>query len=385
MKPSILFTAFEPSGDAHAAPVIAALRQRVPDLPVFAWGGPRMEAAGATIVGHTGADAAMGLGAIRKIGSVRHHQKRIRQWTRTWRVVVHVAVDSPAANFPICRVTRRQGSRVVHLVAPQLWAWGAWRTRKLRRSTDLVLCLLPFEEEWFTRRDIPAKFIGHPRMNRDLDRAVLAEQADDLPPGTPRIGIFPGSRRQEVKANLRLLVRAFDALRDRHPKITGAVVAADDGLAELCGRQVREIPPGLAFVTGRADGVVAWSDLCLTVSGTMSLDIARQQKPMVGVYRGNPVSVLISKLLLRTPFRLLPNIIAEKEIVAEFVPYAGGIGPIVTAAEAVLTSPRESARQRSELSVVCRRYANKRPAEEAAREIVRLASGARGPESSAKS
>ena len=130
---ALLFTAFEPSGDAHAAPVIQELLRRVPGLKIYAWGGPLMAEAGAHIVQETGLDGAMGLNALAKVSAVRREIRRIRDWSKAYRVLAHVAVDSPAANFPICKEMKAHGARIVHLVAPQLWAWGGWRVGKLRR------------------------------------------------------------------------------------------------------------------------------------------------------------------------------------------------------------------------------------------------------------
>lgn len=363
---AVLFTAFEPSGDAHAAPVIRALLARRPDLRVFAWGGPAMAEAGATVIEQTAGRAAMGLNAIGEAARIRRHIREIHRWSRTYRVLTHVPVDSPAANFPICREMRKSGARVVHLVAPQLWAWGPWRVRKLRRRTDCVLCLLPFEEQWFRERGIPARFIGHPRLNRAIDEDALRDAAQTLPQGSSHVGIFPGSREHEIKANLRLLVSVYTELQGRYGGMAGVIGAATPELEALIRRRIPVFPTGLHLVTARSDVVIAWSDLALTVSGTMSLDITRQRKPMVGVYKTSWPAFLGSKVLLRTPYRLLPNLIAGREIVPEFVPYAGGPMPIVIAAGPYLADSKNRAVQSQELARVCQRYIGKKPAEEAA-------------------
>ena len=194
--PGVLFTAFEPSGDDHAALVIRELRRRHANLPIFAWGGPKMRRAGAEIIAETGADAVMGVPGLAKI---REHQRINRDIAR-WMdnnpgVSVHVPVDSPAANFPVCAMAKKRGIKVVHLVAPQVWAWGSWRVAKLRRLTDLVLCVLPFEEAYFADHDVPARFIGHPLFDEPLDLASLDDRAHDLPGGEPRLAILPISRR----------------------------------------------------------------------------------------------------------------------------------------------------------------------------------------------
>jgi lipid-A-disaccharide synthase len=369
---SILFTAFEPSGDALAAPVIAELRQRVPNLHIYAWGGPKMQEAGATILENTCEDGAMGLSAISRAMRVRREIRKIRRWSKQYRVLAHVAVDSPAANFPICKIFRNAGARVIHLVAPQIWAWAGWRIRKLRRLTDLVLCLLPFEEQWFNDRGVPAKFIGHPVMNRPIDEVALREQMQGLPQGAPRVVILPGSRSQEVSANIRLLAAVFAELQSRHTGMSGIIVAANSDLARIVRRKVKTFPIGLHMITGQVDAAIAWCDLALAVSGTVTLDITRQRKPMVGVYRTGLLSWLGAKFILRTPFVLLPNLIAEREIVPEFAPYIGGPMPIIKAASKYLLDSKNAANQSEELARVCLRYSNKKPGEEAARLIIKV-------------
>ncbi|MCA9286207.1 MAG: hypothetical protein KDA22_13365 [Phycisphaerales bacterium] len=370
--PAVLFTAFEPSGDAHAAPVIAALKRQRPELRIYAWGGQRMEEAGATIVERSADDGAMGLGAVSRALAVRSQIARIRRWSRTYRVLVHVPVDSPAANFPIAKSMAKAGARVVHLVAPQLWAWGAWRVGKLRRCTSEVLCLLPFEERWFRERQIQARFIGHPVLNRELDEAQVRERAASLPGGSPKIAIFPGSRTQEVRRNIRLLATAFTELQGRHTGMGGLIVAANDEIARLVRRRVPVFPTGLHMTVGGIDAAVRWCDLALAVSGTVTLDVAKQCRPMIGVYRTGIVSWLGAKVILRTPYRLLPNIIAGREIVPEFVPHVGGPGPILHAATELLRDSRRLALQREELSRAVARFRGHDPANEAAESILKF-------------
>jgi lipid-A-disaccharide synthase len=290
-------------------------------------------------------------------------------------VVVHVPVDSPAANFPICKILRRRGVKTVHLVAPQLWAWGRWRLGKLRRLTDLVLCLLPFEEQWFNDRGIPARFIGHPAINRLIDQQELRQHMHGLPQGAPRIALFPGSRSQEARANTRLLLNAYVELQSRHQGASGLVVAASPAIAKIVRRKIKTFPTNLHMVSHQAEAVIAWCDLALAVSGTITLEIARQCKPMIGVYKTDLLSWLGSKLILRTPFRLLPNIIAEREIVPEFVPHAGGAGPVIREASRILSDSKHAALQSEQLKRVCLRFANKQPAREAAAHIVKVLKG----------
>jgi len=181
-QPGLLFSAFEPSGDMLAAETIAALRQARPDLRIYGLGGPRMEAAGAELLEHTSQHGTMFLETLRQGWS--HHQrlKRVREWLGEHRITVLVPVDSPAGNWSICRTVREMqpDARIIHLVAPQIWAWAPWRIRRLRRLTDHVLCLLPFEQPWLTDRGVHATFVGHLAFDPPRDAPVDSEE---LPAG----------------------------------------------------------------------------------------------------------------------------------------------------------------------------------------------------------
>lgn len=387
---AMLFTAFEPSGDDHAAVVIAELLARHPGLTIYAWGGERMKAAGAHLVEHTGQDAVMGLPGLAKI---REHQKinqRVGDWLEQHpEVRLHVPVDSPAANFPICKIARKLGRRVVHLVAPQVWAWGTWRIGKLRRVTDMVLCVLPFEEPWFTSRNVPARFIGHPLFERALPADRLDEQANELdamfdhPEGgdeptqaAPKIALLPGSRPGEYTKNLGLLLDSFRELRRRHPEATGMVAATTPLVAERIRSLASELggwPEGLAIVSEKTDAVIHWCDLALVVSGTVTLQIARHGKPMVIVYRSNPLLYFaLARWLLASEFLTLPNLIAGQQVVPELVPHFGGPGPIIDKADQLITQPEVAQRQRDALAHIAEQFHAKRAGPEAADQIDRI-------------
>ncbi len=387
---AILFTAFEPSGDDHASVVIGELLRRHPELTIYAWGGEKMEAAGATVVERTGQDAVMGLPGLAKIREHKRINKRIAKWLAQHpEVKLHVPVDSPAANFPICKIARKQGRRVVHLVAPQVWAWGTWRIGKLRRLTDLVLCVLPFEERWFTERNVPARFIGHPLFDRALPREDLDQRVSELLPtfekpagggtagGEPiRIALLPGSRPGEYNGNFGLLLASFRELRKRHPAAVGLVAATTPAVADRLRTLAADHggwPDGLSIVSSKTDAVLHWCDLALVVSGTVTLQIARHGKPMVIVYRSNPVLYFaLAQWLLASEFLTLPNLIAGREVVPELVPHFGGPEAIIAKADDLITKPEAARRQRQALSEIAELFAAKRAGPEAADQIERI-------------
>lgn len=404
--PAILFTGFEPSGDDHASAVIRELKARHPGVRVFAWGGPRMEAAGAEIVERTGQNAVMGLPGLGKILEHRAINKRVAAWLDANPVAVHVPVDSPAANFPICALAKKRGAKVVHLVAPQVWAWGKWRVNKLRRLTDFVCCLLPFEERYFKDRHVPAKFVGHPLFDEAPELGALdAELAGypEPPAGADwgrKIALMPGSRPKEIERNFPLLIEAFRRLRRDYPDLTGVVAATRADLEPTLRGIARRTPiapgcadrctdgwpDGVTIASDATDAVTRWCDLALVVSGTVTLQIARQHKPMVIVYKSSRLMYwAIAKWLLSTPYFSLPNLIAGERIVPELIPHFGGPEPIVDGAVALLERPEGAAQQRAALREIAEKYDGTHAARGAAEAIARVAGlGAGAPDAPAQ-
>jgi len=373
-KPILLFTAFEPSGDDHASHVIAELKRRHPYLTIYAWGGPKMERAGAIIIERTGDDAVMGVPGFQKIIEHGKINRRIDEWLEDNRVTVHIPVDSPAANFPICQLTRSRGTKIVHMVAPQMWAWGPWRVGKLRRLTDKVLCLLPFEEQWFLSRGVPAKFVGHPLFDEPLDYPAIDARVEALrdrlpqPEGpkdlaaktAPKIAMMPGSRPKELKGTLPALLDAFRRVQADFPKARAVLAVTRPEIEHELRRRAEKLggwPDGMTVVAGDTDAVVRWCDFALVKSGTVTLYVARQHKPMVTFYRPDKLSYyLVGKWIVSTPLFTLPNLIAGKKIVPELIPHFGDGQDLAVGIYRIMRQPNFADDMRDELAKMCKKF-----------------------------
>lgn len=368
---TILFTGFEPSGDDHAAAVISALKRDHPDADVRAWGGPKMEAAGAVLIARTGNDAVMGMPGLAKIREHKKINADIEAWVRDHPIAVHVPVDSPAANFPVCAITKKAGAKVVHLVAPQLWAWGPWRIKKLRRLTDHVMCLLPFEQEWFRERGVKATFVGHPLFDHVPSDEELDVQIEGWPDGSPKIALMPGSRPSEMRANFGLMLTAYNRLAREHPGMRGVVAATRPEVGPVLEQLARDAkqdwPDSLDLKFGSTDAVVRWCDLAIVVSGTVTLQIARQRKPMVIVYKSSRLMwSLVARWIIRTKYFTLPNLVAGREIVPELVPHFTGADPIADRVVSILEDPAAAEAQRRDLGEIADNFEGHHAADEAA-------------------
>jgi lipid-A-disaccharide synthase len=279
----------------------------------------------------------------------------------------------------------------VHLVAPQLWAWGPWRIAKLRRRTDHVLCLLPFEEAWFTVRHVPATFVGHPLFDDPVDAGVLDAEARrrGLPEGPIRLLLLPGSRAKELKRNFPVMLGAFREWSAAHAGLVGVVAATNDQAASALEARAEELggwPDNLLMVIGATDVGVRWCTTAVAVSGTVTLQVARQRRPMVILYKTNELAwKWLARHLITTRFISLPNLIAGREAVTELFPYFKGHERLRHAVEELITDADALDAQRSALDEICARFAGRTAATGAADAIERLAGMRAGAPCSAAS
>lgn len=311
--PRIYISAGEPSGDAHAAPVVAALRHRAPGATIEAFGGPRMAAAGARVLDRMEAFSVVGfVEAIE--GIPRHYRllRRTRDAFRARRYDVAIFVDYPGYHLRAAAAATAAGVPVLYYIAPQLWAWGAGRVRRLAAAVRQLAVILPFEEPFFRDRGVPTTFVGHPLKDGPaLPTRVDARRALALDPGRPVLGVFPGSRAQEVRRiwpvareTARLMCAARPGLQvvvagtrvGRYPDADDAQVVMDD--------------PRLVF---------AAADAGLCKSGTTTLEAALADLPMVITYRLHPVSNFIAFRLLRVPWVGLVNLVADELLCPELI------------------------------------------------------------------
>lgn len=335
-EPGIVFAAFEPSGDALAAPVIEALRKSAPDVPIWALGGPRMQASGAEMIGRTTDHPVMLGGSLSQVAVHHRRLRMLRNWLSHRQVKAFIPVDSPAANWSICRLMRRTQCQVkiIHLAAPQLWAWAAWRISKMRRLSDHVLCLLPFEPAWFTERGLAASFVGHPlfqgpglsAQGNDTTNRLSGEDG-------PKLALLPGSRPSEIRANWPMMARVFEQLRQQHPGLQGLVAAANDSLTHQV-KHAGDLPDRVAMRSDDTNAILAWADIVLVVSGTATLQAAVTGKPMVIVFNVQRWAwQLAGRWIIQTRTFSLPNLIAQSmglgRIVPELVPHFGQVEPVV--------------------------------------------------------
>ena len=266
-------------------------------------------------------------------------------------------VDWTEFNQRLAPKLRALGTKVLWYVAPQVWAWGRWRVAKLRSRTDMLLCLFDFEVPFFSKRNVPARYIGHPFFDVPLDTSRLDALAKEMPQGSPRLGIFPGSRPDEIRKHFPLTLGAFRGLKGLWADAVGVVAAtnpeAERVMRDLAAEEGQGWPEGLKIVVGQSEAVIRWCEFAIVKSGTTTLQVARQCRPMVVFYRkGGRLFNLLIKAVLATKRFALPNILARRKIIPELMPYFGGPGRLIEASAAILRSPEAMEQQRQDLKQV---------------------------------
>ena len=345
----IYVSAGEPSGDAHGAAVVSALRRRR-DVEVEAFGGPKLEAAGAAVRDRMERYSAVGL--VESLWKLPEHVRllgRVRAAFRAGRYDLAILVDYPGYHLRAAAAAAEARVPVLYYIAPQLCAWGAWRVRRLASVRRLAV-ILPFEEPFFRERGVPTTFVGHPLRDRPPAPArAEARRVLGLDLARPVLGLFPGSRSQEVKHLWPTFRAAAGAVLARRPEVQVVVAGRPpEGRGDAY--------PGAGAIrihTGDPVSVFAAADAGLCKSGTSTLEAALADMPMVIAYRLNPVSFRIAMRVIHVPHVGLVNLIAGREVAPELLQSAATPAAL---AEAVLPllEPRSVAacRQREGLALV---------------------------------
>jgi lipid-A-disaccharide synthase len=361
----------EASGDYLAAGLIRALRKRVPDLEIVGIGGPLMEQEGASILYPMDTISIMGVDglakSLRKILAIRND---LRRRYETDPPDAFIGVDVPDFNLTLERHLKAAGIPTIHYVSPTVWAWRAYRVRKIRRSVDLMLTLFPFEETYYQQRDVPVAYVGHPLADEipaDVDRAGARRELDVDADFV--VALLPGSRISELNRLGRLFVDvALKIHETRQREIQFLAPFASAATLEYFRALVAEHAPDLPvrLLQGRSRQVLAASDLALLASGTAALEAALHKVPMVVTYKVSWFTSIMVRLFATVSHFSMPNNLLPEPVVPEVMQNDATVERICSEMQAYLES--ETLRLRTEQALgripdMLRCGANERAAE----------------------
>ncbi len=364
---TVFLVAGEASGDLHAANLLQALRRLDPSIEAFGVGGERLHDAGLECVARSEELSLMGLAeVVRDLPRLWRLSRRVRKAALERRPRVAVLVDSPDFNLPLARALRKAGIPVVIYISPQLWAWRAGRVRRIRRDVRRVLCILPFEVEFYGRHGVAAEFVGHPLVDE------LAPVMRELPLRVPdALALLPGSRWHEVEALLPAMLAAATRLGASIPELKVRLIVAPG----LDPERLHALLSGAAveLVTSDRHRALASCSAALVASGTATLECALLGVPMVVGYRLHPASYLVARWLVRVPHVALVNLVAGEGVVTELVQDA--FTPEALAREAGVLLRGAGERQQAGLAEVRRRLGEEGASARAARAVLTTAQG----------
>lgn len=323
----LFFSVGEPSGDQHAAHLIRELRRRRADVRCVGFGGDAMQAAGCEIHFPLTDLAIMGLFAvIPLLWKFWKLAQQARRYFEQHRPDAVVLIDYSGFNWFIAKYAKRAGVRVIFYIPPQVWAWKEQRVERIRRWVDDVLCVLPFEPQWYAERGLKVDYVGHPFFDEVADHRLDATFLEDWSSAKYRnVAILPGSRNSEVRHNFPLMVEVIRRLHERHPQARFLVACYKESHRRFCGTYLmthgRRLPVHL-FV-GKTPEIVEAGEFCLMVSGSVSLEVLARGKPAAVMYWCPWPTYLIGRMLVKVKYYSLPNLFVDREVMPEFL-FIGG-------------------------------------------------------------
>jgi lipid-A-disaccharide synthase len=320
----ILISAGEASGDLYASRVVEALRARHPEAEFFGCAGPRMQAAGVRPIVDMRSIAVLGLVEVLvHIPRIWRQFRKLIDSVSKEQPELAILTDAPDFHLRLAKKLKRLGVPVVYLIAPQAWAWREGRVGTMRKTIKRLLCIFPFEQDFFEERGVPTTYIGHPLariVKPSMDRAAFCAKFG-IDSEARIVALLPGSRHGEVERHLPALLEAVRILRQRH-RIT-VVLGLPPGFGvENATFQEPIRAASIQVIEGLTWDVLAQAELALTKSGTVAVEAALLGVPMVTFYRVNALSWILGRCLVRKQFLSMvnmANLVAGRRIVPEFI------------------------------------------------------------------
>ena len=370
---TIFFVAGEVSADNHGAALMRCLCGLDSRLQFVGRGGPQMrEIAGEQFKNWTGEAAVLGLWEVlRKYGYFREQFHETLREIRESKPDAVVLIDYPGFNLRLARALRRQAPRqkIIYYISPQVWAWDHGRIKRMAHFIDLVLCIFPFETDLYNQVGLRALFVGHPMIERLQDRKIDTQRDPNL------IGLFPGSRSREVRKIFPVMLETVRELRKHNRNLRFEVAAASEQLA-------LEMSPAVAGLDQSQDGEAiqikvdetavimqhAWAGI--VASGSATLEAAYFRLPFVLIYKVMWPTYLAARLVVNVKYLGMPNLLADKEVVPEFIQYRAKPRAVVEAVQPLIENANARERMISEFDSIIGRLGETGASERAARAII---------------
>ncbi len=368
---NLYFLAGEASGDNHGAALMQWLRAFQPNVRFLGRGGPQMkQLAGGEFVNWIDQAGVVGLWEV-----VKHYPYFWRQMQKTLDEVAVskpdavILIDYPGFNLRLARALRRRslGEKIIYYISPQVWAWNRRRIPRMAQWLDLMLCIFPFEAELYEQSGLHTIFVGHPMIETLAAKRVTAPRDPNL------IGLFPGSRAREVSKLMPILLEVMRHLHSQRPALRFEIAAASDALARQIRHDLQPVGDSLgqiAVLLGEAAQTMQRSAAGVVASGTATLEAAFFRLPFVLVYKVAGLTYLAGRILIRVKHLGMPNVLADREIVPEFIQENAQPDAIATELLRLLDDPARRAQMIADFDTVVAKLGKGGAGETAARAIL---------------
>jgi lipid-A-disaccharide synthase len=351
----ILFSAGESSGDQHAANMFLELKKQQPDIQGFGMGGTKMAQTGIDIRFDSASIGVIGVvEVIKHYTEIRRALKLMQQLVSTERPDLLVCVDYKEFNFKLARYAKQQGIKVLFYVSPQVWAWRPGRVKSYGKVIDMMAVIFPFETTYYDAEKVPVRYVGHPSVDKVHARYGKDEDLTrfGLDKNKPIVGLLPGSRANEIKRMLPVMMAAAEKIQTDLPECQFILPQADSISDALLDEFISQSPLAITVIKNQPYDVIQCCDAVMTTSGTATLEIALLTVPMVIAYKLAPITYWLGRWLVNTPFIGLPNIVSGKRIITELIQHEATADNLSAEVLRILTDKDYAEQMRQNLSQV---------------------------------
>ena len=382
MAKTIYFVAGEASADNHGAALMRALRKADVDLRFVGRGGPQMKAvAGDNFQNWIDKSGVLGLWEV-----IKHYGYFRKQFHQTLDEIgaskpnAVVLIDYPGFNLRLARALRKrlQSQKIIYYISPQVWAWNRSRIKKMAHWLDLMLCIFPFEAELYNQSGLRTIFVGHPMIERLRDRQPSVAAATyasagkiDIQRDSNLVGLFPGSRGREVRKIFPILVQTARELRRSKPDLHFEVAAASDELAQemekMLGSQDRHL---FGIKIGQTAEIMQRAVAGIVASGSATLEAAYFRMPFALIYKVAWPTYFAGRLLVKVKYLGMPNLLADKQVVPEFIQHRAKPPDLAKTILRLLDDPMKREQMISEFDKIAAQLGESGASERAAKAIL---------------
>ena len=358
----------EASGDLHGSNLIKAIHEQDAHADVRCWGGDRMQAAGATLVKHYRDLAFMGfVEVVAHLRTIFRNIDFCKKDILAWKPDVLVLIDYPGFNMRIAEWAKKQGIRIAYYISPQVWAWKEKRVIKIKRDVDKMLVILPFEVDFYKKWDHKVTYVGHPLIE------VVSHEKNGVPArpisDKPIIAVLPGSRAQEIKVKLPIMLKMVKYFPDHCFVVAQASAQPDSLYKEIIGNEP------VLLVKDQTYNLLKQAKAGLITSGTATLETALFGVPQVVCYKGNPISFWLATKLVSVKYISLVNLIMDKPVVTELIQSELTETNLKAALTRLLKDEAYKQELKKDYETLWHNLGDSHASSNAAKEIIMLASG----------